>query len=762
MRFIIGDMERPGRGWYLTLFVALGVLALAGLSVGRMLRLPFDGTDWPPDAWRSDGLLITQVQRQADGLQPGDIVTAVDGVSLETWARALLQPAFPRPRWQVGQTVLYSVIRDDVALDAPVTLTGFPVGQTLKQRWGHVLTMLAFPIVGLFVFVRRPDDHAARVFFLVACCGFGAIANWLSGVGVVSLVDGLHFWLFRIAGQGTGLLFLAALLHFTLVFPQPLPIIRKHRRVVLLIYALPILFYVGYIVMAYLRSDSVLVWLGTWTTAARPVYLTCTLLTAAAMLAQYRVGSSASARRKIRWVLLAMWLSAGVFFFLHLLPALVTGQSLLGVGAQGIIALPIPLALMMAIWRYQAFDIDTLLNRAMVYGGLTACVVGIYVLVVGYLGTLLQINDPSLSALVATGVVAVLFQPLRRRLQRVVNRRMFGNSAEPYRVLAGLGRRLEVAFEPAAILPTLVQTVSESLRLPYVAITLEQNGATGVAAAVGAPSAEPIPFPLVYQGATVGQLLVSPRRGEAMLSTRDRRLLTDLAQQAGVAVHGVRLMADLQRSRESLVLAREEERRRLRRDLHDDLAPALAGLALTAGAAAGLIFTDPEKAAALVRELDQAIRAAVGDIRRLVYDLRPPALDELGLVAAIRERAAQYDGPDLLVLVEADELPALPAAVEVAAYRIAQEALMNVARHAGAQRCHIRLALAEDGLRLDITDDGVGLPETYTAGVGLRSMRERAAALGGEFRAGRSASSGTHVHVRLPVTLDVHQDADER
>jgi len=760
MRFIIGGVEKPSRGWYLTLLAALGVLALAGLSVGRALRLPFDGTYWPPDGWQPDGLRITQTQ--VDGLQPGDVVTAVGGVSLETWAQALLQPAYPRPRWQAGQTVTYSVVRSGVAMDAPVILMQLPVGQTLKLRWGHVLTMLAFQIVGTFVFVRRPDEHAARIFFLAACCGFGVMANWLAGVGVVGLVDGLRFWLFRLAGQGTGLLFLAALLHFTLVFPQPLPIIRKHRRVVLLIYALPILFYVGYIVIAYLRSDSTLVWLGTWTTAARPVYLACTLLTAAAMLAQYRAGSSAIARRKIRWVLLAMWVSGGVFFFLHLLPVLVTGQSLLSAGAQGIIALPIPLALMMAIWRYQAFDIDTLLSRAMVYGGLTACVVGIYILVVGYLGTLLQINDQNLSALVAAGVVAVLFQPLRRRLQRVVNRRMFGQRAEPYRVLAGLGRRLEAAFEPAAILPTLVQTVSESLRLPYVAITLEQNGSTHIAAAAGTPLAEPIPFPLVYQGATVGQLWVSPRRGDAVLSTTDRRLLADLAQQAGVAVHGVGLMADLQRSRESLVLAREEERRRLRRDLHDDLAPTLAGLALTAGTAASLISTDPEKAAALVRELDQAIRAAVGDIRRLVYDLRPPALDELGLVGAIQERAAQYNGDSLRVRVDADELPTLPAAVEVAAYRIVQEALMNAVRHAGAQHCHIRLALAEDGLRLDITDDGAGLPETYTAGVGLRSMRERAAALGGEFRAGRRASGGTHVHARLPVTSDVHQDADER
>jgi signal transduction histidine kinase len=230
-------------------------------------------------------------------------------------------------------------------------------------------------------------------------------------------------------------------------------------------------------------------------------------------------------------------------------------------------------------------------------------------------------------------------------------------------------------------------------------------------------------------------------------------LLDDLAPQVGVAVHAVRLTADLQRSREQLVLAREEERRRLRRDLHDDLAPTLASLGLTASMAADLILTNPTTATALVKELQTEIRATVGNIRRLVYDLRPPTLDELGLLAAVRERAAHYTNAPGGVHITVDapaELPALPAAVEVAAYRIVQEALENVSKHSHAQECAIRFK-NHNGLEIEITDDGIGLPPNITPGVGLRSMRERAEELGGSCVIERCVEGGTRILARLPI-----------
>jgi len=201
------------------------------------------------------------------------------------------------------------------------------------------------------------------------------------------------------------------------------------------------------------------------------------------------------------------------------------------------------------------------------------------------------------------------------------------------------------------------------------------------------------------------------------------------------------------------VTAREEERRRLRRDLHDGLGAQLAGLNVQTGALRRLISRDPEGADELVVELRDELRAAIADIRRLVYDLRPPALDDLGLVGALRQLAERYgsEGGQPRVLVEAPEdLPHLPAAVEVAVYRVAQEALTNVVRHARAKTCMVRLAVKED-VALEIVDDGVGIPAERTAGVGLYSMYERAAELGGSCVIEAAPEGGTRVLVRLPL-----------
>ena len=178
-------------------------------------------------------------------------------------------------------------------------------------------------------------------------------------------------------------------------------------------------------------------------------------------------------------------------------------------------------------------------------------------------------------------------------------------------------------------------------------------------------------------------------------------------------------------------MAREEERRRLRRDLHDGVGPTLASMAQRIDAATYIVRDNPDEAIALLQGLKGQVRSTLADIRRLVYALRPPALDELGLLAAVREHAAQVaGGSDLQVLVEAPEaLPPLPAAVELAAYRIALEALTNVVRHAQARTCRIRFAVvnadSRPGLRVEICDDGVGLPADHCVGVGLTSMRER-------------------------------------
>jgi two-component system, NarL family, sensor kinase len=229
-------------------------------------------------------------------------------------------------------------------------------------------------------------------------------------------------------------------------------------------------------------------------------------------------------------------------------------------------------------------------------------------------------------------------------------------------------------------------------------------------------------------------------------------VLRVLAAPLAVALHATVVSAELQASREWLVGAREEERRRIRRDLHDGLGPALTGIAFTADAAANLA-DDPRRARELLNALRRDTRAALADVRRVVDDLRPPALDELGLVGALRERAEQLswraDGAAVRVrLVAPSELPALPAAVEVAAYRIATEALTNVARHSKARSAVVQLRYS-DRLEVSVSDDGPTLGP-WSPGVGLHAMRERAAELGGALSAGPSPSGG-QVRAWFPV-----------
>jgi signal transduction histidine kinase len=414
----------------------------------------------------------------------------------------------------------------------------------------------------------------------------------------------------------------------------------------------------------------------------------------------------------------------------------------------------VPVFTYVAILRHNLYDIDLVINRTLVYGSLTACVVAIYVLAVVALGTLFQAQGNLAVSLSATGLVAVVFQPLRGRLQRSVNRLMYGERDDPYAVISRLGKRLEAAIEPEAVLPTVVETIAQALKLPYAAILLEEEGQFRTAASYGSPTDEPEVLPLVYQREEIGRLVLSPRAPGEEFSDADRGLLEDLARQAEVAVHAVRLTDDLQRSRERLVATREEERRRLRRDLHDGLGAQLAGLNVQTGTLRRLIPSDPGAADELVVELREELRGAISDIRRLVYDLRPPALDDLGLVEAMRQLAERYDSKDstLRVVVEAPEdLPDLPAAVEVAVYRITQEALTNVARHARATTCAVRLAVNDD-VTLEIVDDGVGIPSGRSAGVGLSSLRERAEELGGRCRAEPAPEGGTRVLARLPLT----------
>jgi signal transduction histidine kinase len=469
---------------------------------------------------------------------------------------------------------------------------------------------------------------------------------------------------------------------------------------------------------------------------------------AASMAVRWRRADRAE-RQQLKWYLVVLPIS---------LVALVAGffasGGALNVGLGAVAGILMPVAIGVAVLRYRLYEVDILLNRAVLYGLLTAGVAGVYVAVIAVARAVFGLNDHGLTVqVIATAVAAAALFPLRDRLQRRVDRLFYGDRGVPYEALARLGRRVEEAASPESALDSVVKTIADSLRLPYAALELRVGDEWRPVAAHGEAPAEMVVFPLISQRETVGRLLLGSRAPREKLGPDDERLLADLARQAGPAAHTVALRQALDASRAGLVTAREEERRRVRRDLHDGLGPTLAGLTLGLDTARARSAGQPELTELLGR-LKAETQRAVTDVRRIVYGLRPPALDEFGLVGSLREEVGrlQYEAPALTVTLDAPggDLAQLPAAVEVACYRIVTEALTNVTRHAHATRCSVRIGL-DRGLDVTVSDDGVGLPDGWRTGVGIASMRERVAELGGTLVIGPCLPHGTRITARLPA-----------
>lgn len=407
------------------------------------------------------------------------------------------------------------------------------------------------------------------------------------------------------------------------------------------------------------------------------------------------------------------------------------------------VSILLSLALAASIVRDRLFDIEVALNRTVVLVALTVAVGALYAVVVGGAATLFHVNAGGYVAVIGAAAVAVAFQPLRVRLQRAANRLLYGQRDEPYAVVSGLARSMESAVGAETVPMAVVTAVTGTLKLPFAAIITRDGNCM---AASGTPARTAFSAPIVHGGETIGTLDVAAWPGTP-LATRDRRLVEDLALQAGAAIHAIALRADLLRSRQRIVTAREEERRRIRRDLHDGLGPRLASLMMR-------IETErdrsPATTGAVMTDLAERVDAAIHDIRRLVYGLRPPALDDLGLVGALEQAASLGSDRGPAFAVTAGRLPPLPAAVEVAVFRIAEEAMTNALRHSQARHCRIGLQADDEQLVLTIEDDGHGIRPSSGRGVGLHSMRERAEELGGSLEI-IATGAGTRIIATLPL-----------
>lgn len=610
-----------------------------------------------------------------------------------------------------------------------------------------LLVLLAYALVTVIIGVARPGQPVGRLMLYGTCL-------WGVGEGLLALAvraveadrAALAGWL-GVLGSLRGLGWLMLVLGLPLIFPDGRTPWGGRRPVVLAGLA------IGLFVLASVLAPSPLDYrlpglespTGVPEGAAAVVDLlalfalllaACTLGVAVAGLVHRWRSGDGLLRQQL------LWFSTAFAAPLALIP--VIWAPFVEPWMFAVVTIPVPVAVAVALLQHHLYDVQLVVNRTVTFVALSTAVAALYAITVGGVGVVLRDRGAPWLPWVAAGTVAVTFAPMRNALQQGVNRLTYGQWSQPGDVLASTGRRLADAADVPGLLRTLTDELGAGLGLAYVEIADVHGRPLAVH---GAPQEGHDAAPLTAYGEAVGSLRWSPPR----LRGGDRQLLSDLAGQIGGVVHSALLVDDLREAQERLVLAREEERRRLRRDLHDGLGPALAGLTLQVDTVRNLLAGGGDADAELLR-LRGGVSSTVLDVRRIVEGLRPPALDELGLDGALAQLADRISqGTPLSVEVTLPRrLPDIPAAVEVAAYRVTQEALSNVVRHARAASARVVLAVERDGIRIEVTDDGSGRVQPRPGGIGLTTMHERAAEIGGSLSIRAACPRGTTVALWLP------------
>lgn len=722
------------------------VLALlAGPSDGTSLSsrlLPSAGARW-------DDTVRVATTYGDTPLRPGDEVQAVDGRPPADWFG---DGDGGGVRREVGDVVRYEVRRSGAGLDliqqVDVTLHRYPLAAAVESAPHVVLLPGLLLVLGSLVFWARPAAASARAFLAAVALLPAAITSTPLGLGVIDLAGARGVWP-QVVGEAMAALGLVALLLSVALLTRPG---AGGRWVMLVLLAAPLLGYAVWLAVRLGGADPALERLSLAATVWAPALW-------AAVPALLVVATLAYTRARHRTDVLATRLAllgvgAGVAAWLVLgpVPALLTGEPLVREDLLVLLGGGLALACVAAATgHYHLGEIEPRVRRGLVQA-LVLLVIG--AAFVGMVRAVDAAADISVGSMLAGGLLALLLLPAAVAVQRTVRRMVYGDREFPHRVVSDL-RRLDALTAPEDALREALELLARRLHLSFAAVDVLATPTSGpVAAAIGTPAGTPATVDLSVGGTTVGHLRLEVDAGHDPFGPGDRRLLEDVGTQVGALVQAVTANRELQVSRQRLVAAREEERRRLRRDLHDGLGPSLASLAMRLETATDLIEDDPGQAADLVGRLADQAREGIGEVRRLVEGLRPPALDQLGLVSALRHRAAEHGTGTGTVpwTVEADDdIEPLTAAVEVAAYRIVVEAVTNAQRHSGADRCVVRLSRDDGDLRIEVSDTGAGLAEDRRPGVGLSSMRERAEELGGTFEAGDRPGGGTVVRVRLPL-----------
>jgi two-component system NarL family sensor kinase len=741
------------------LLVAVVIVASIGWVGFARARFPADGTVTYPSApyWSERGVVIAEILPGNDGLRVDDCVVAVDGRSLEDLVRD-----GPVRAYQVGDVLRYDVRRRGAALNRDctgpltsieVTLTPYRFQSILRDHASVLPLACAMLALGAFLVAVRPRSGAPWALLVAACLFPFGVTEWPFGTQVVDLASGPRLWPFVIADTANALFWGALLLLAASLPRQDLP----RRPLVVACFAVPLALHLLYLVVTLPGQTSELGRLARLITVSLTAAYTVPILAVITLALGYRSVGQHERRAAVRWVLIPFALTVFAYTGLGQLPAAITGRPLIPwTWLYGLFILVLA-AMTVSVVRNHLFEVQIVVRRwGLRIIALLAGVAGVLALWRLLIMPRTRTSDwPTAAAgvLIAALCVAIVV------LNRVLERRLFGARADSDVMLAALSpQTAPVATDESGLAATL-DALLHALRLAYVHLDLTMPGTNPLSLSRGT-SRLPDRVIQLYAGKVhVGQLSLAVRPGLEPLGRADQRLLDALGHVLASSAYNLGLQRALRRALAQAVTAREEERRRIRREIHDGIGPLLAAGLLRTEIAMGVPAGSPSQAESL-EKLHHLQETALTDIRSLVEGLRPPALDHGGLVPALQQHAehsavmSRHSSPIVSFEVLGD-LAVLPAAVEVAAYRIAQEAISNATKHAGAQHINVLLSRTRDGLTVEIDDDGSGdASDVNPSGVGLASMTERATELGGWCTNEHRATGGTRVKAWLPITVE--------
>lgn len=468
----------PRRYHAILVFYGLVCLLLPVPFIWLHITTPSDGArlSRSPQMFTQEGVAIFPYESGGSLLHEEDIVTAVDGTSIEAWMRGLLTPGTDRPTWQVGQTVIYSVLRQGNPIEVPIILGSLPLIAILRQHWTIFVFIISSQVLASFVYAQRPEDPAARALFVWAFTGSNAY-TWSFYLQISDLANPLGFWLFHLAATGLWLAFWAAVVHMTLVFPKPLFNLQHLRRWFLPLYLSPFLIFAGFVMLQWRAHTNMLTRWNIWATGQTLVAAVLILPGLVLIVLQYITSRSAVERIKTRWVIFGTLISLGLGLVLYFLPFLL-GREVISPNTLGLVNFPFVISMAIAIWRYHLFDIDLIIRRTLVYSSLSLSLALVYFLGVTLLQTIFSAISGQSSAVaivLSTLAIAALFTPLRKRIQDFIDRRFFRQKYNAEQALAEFAAVARSETNLEQLSAHLTQTVRGTLQPVHTSLWLCQT-----------------------------------------------------------------------------------------------------------------------------------------------------------------------------------------------------------------------------------------------------------------------------------------------